>query len=61
MLRGCLTAKRRDRLGQYCDLLEVANPSVYSSHRGANPYCPNHATGVTLPADFVVTPLQYVD
>jgi hypothetical protein len=26
-----------------------------------NGYCPNHQTGVTLPADFVVTPLQYVD
>ena len=26
-----------------------------------NGYCPNHATGVTLPDDFVVTPLQYVD
>jgi peptide methionine sulfoxide reductase MsrA len=26
-----------------------------------NGYCPNHSTGVTLPADFVVTPLQYVD
>ena len=24
-------------------------------------YCPNHATGVKLPDDFVVTPLQYVD
>jgi peptide-methionine (S)-S-oxide reductase len=24
-------------------------------------YCPNHRTGVTLPADFAVTPLQYVD
>ncbi|HET9344693.1 MAG TPA: peptide-methionine (S)-S-oxide reductase MsrA [Candidatus Limnocylindrales bacterium] len=24
-------------------------------------YCPNHATGVTLPEDFVTTPLQYVD
>ena len=24
-------------------------------------YCPNHATGVRLPDDFVVTPLQYVD
>jgi peptide-methionine (S)-S-oxide reductase len=23
-------------------------------------YCPNHATGVKLPDDFVVTPLQYV-
>jgi peptide-methionine (S)-S-oxide reductase len=26
-----------------------------------NGYCPNHSTGVTLPDDFVVTPLQYVD
>jgi peptide-methionine (S)-S-oxide reductase len=24
-------------------------------------YCPNHSTGVTLPDDFVVTPLQYVE
>ena len=24
-------------------------------------YCPNHSTGVQLPDDFVVTPLQYVD
>jgi peptide-methionine (S)-S-oxide reductase len=24
-------------------------------------YCPNHATGVQLPADFKVPPLQYVD
>jgi peptide-methionine (S)-S-oxide reductase len=24
-------------------------------------YCPNHATGVTLPLDFEVTPVQYVD
>jgi len=26
-----------------------------------NGYCPVHATGVRLPADFTVTPLQYVD
>jgi peptide-methionine (S)-S-oxide reductase len=26
-----------------------------------NGYCPNHSTGVTLPADFEVTPLQYVE
>jgi peptide-methionine (S)-S-oxide reductase len=24
-------------------------------------YCPNHSTGVKLPDDFAVTPLQYVD
>ena len=26
-----------------------------------NGYCPNHATGVTLPDGFAVTPLQYVE
>ena len=26
-----------------------------------NGYCPSHSTGVKLPDDFVVTPLQYVD
>ena len=26
-----------------------------------NGYCPNHRTGVKLPDDFVVTPLQYVE
>ena len=29
--------------------------------KNPNGYCPIHATGVTLPDDFVVTPLQYVD
>ena len=29
--------------------------------RNPHGYCPNHATGVKLPEDFVVTPLQYVD
>jgi hypothetical protein len=32
-----------------------------SSTEVPNGYCPNHSTGVTLPDDFVVTPLQYVD
>jgi hypothetical protein len=36
--------------GQYADLAK--------DPRG---YCPNHATGVKLPDDFVVTPLQYID
>jgi len=26
-----------------------------------NGYCPNHATGVKLPDDFMVTPMHYVD
>jgi hypothetical protein len=38
------------RRQQYADLSE--NP---------HGYCPNHATGVKLPDDFVVTPLQYVE
>jgi peptide-methionine (S)-S-oxide reductase len=29
--------------------------------KNPNGYCPNHATGVKLPDDFVVTPLQYID
>jgi peptide-methionine (S)-S-oxide reductase len=29
--------------------------------KNPNGYCPNHATGVTLPDGFAVTPLQYVD
>jgi peptide-methionine (S)-S-oxide reductase len=29
--------------------------------KNVNGYCPNHATGVKVPDDFVVTPLQYVD
>jgi peptide-methionine (S)-S-oxide reductase len=29
--------------------------------KNPNGYCPNHSTGVTLPLDFEVTPLQYVD
>jgi hypothetical protein len=33
-------------------------PDAVRNPRG---YCPNHATGVKLPDDFVVTPLQYVD
>jgi hypothetical protein len=34
------------------------DPDAVRNPRG---YCPNHATGVKLPDDFVVTPLQYVD
>ena len=29
--------------------------------KNVNGYCPNHETGVKLPDDFVMTPLQYVD
>ena len=37
---------------------QQAGSSLAENPRG---YCPNHATGVKLPADFKVTPLQYVD
>jgi hypothetical protein len=33
-------------------------PDLSENPRG---YCPNQSTGVKLPDDFVVTPLQYVD
>ena len=33
-------------------------PDLSENPRG---YCPNHATGVKLPDDIKVTPLQYVD
>ena len=29
--------------------------------KNPNGYCPNHSTGVMLPAGFEVTPLQYAD
>ena len=34
---------------------------AWSPFENPHGYCPNHATGVKLPDDFVVTPLQYVD
>ena len=46
----------------------ASNPFYYAEdyhqqYLAKNPrgYCPNHATGVKLLDDFVVTPLQYVD
>jgi len=35
-------------------------PGMFEN-RGPGAYCPDHRTGVKLPDDFVVTPLQYVD
>jgi peptide-methionine (S)-S-oxide reductase len=37
--------------------------AYHQQYLAKNPggYCPNHSTGVKLPDDFVVTPLQYVD
>jgi len=48
--------------------IEPAGPFYYAEEyhqqyldKVPNGYCPNHRTGVKLPADFTATPLQYVD
>jgi hypothetical protein len=46
------------RIGRGLTELACVVPSPAKNPGG---YCPNHATGVKLPDDFVVTPLQYVD
>ena len=51
------------------EIVGPPSPSFYHAEdyhqqylqKNPNGYCPNHATGVKLPDDFVVTPLQYVD
>jgi hypothetical protein len=35
--------------------------SIPADNTGPGAYCPDHSTGVKLPDDFVVTPLQYVE
>ncbi len=54
--------------GQITTEIAPAGPFYYAEdyhqqYLDKNPrgYCPNHSTGVKLPDDFVVTPLQYVD
>jgi peptide-methionine (S)-S-oxide reductase len=54
--------------GQITTEIAPAGPFYYAEdyhqqYLDKNPrgYCPNHATGVTLPEGFAVTPLQYVD
>ncbi|HEY3164260.1 MAG TPA: peptide-methionine (S)-S-oxide reductase MsrA [Candidatus Limnocylindrales bacterium] len=54
--------------GKITTEIEPAGPFYYAEDyhqqylaKVPNGYCPNHATGVTLPADFKVAPLQYVD
>jgi len=53
--------------GQITTEISPAGPFYYAEAyhqqylaKVPNGYCPNHATGVRLPDDFVVTPLQYV-
>ena len=60
-----LTAKG---YGQITTEIVDAGPFYYAEayhqhYLAKNPhgYCPNHSTGVKLPDDFVVTPLQYAD
>jgi peptide-methionine (S)-S-oxide reductase len=54
--------------GEITTDIEKAPPFYYAEEyhqqylaKNVNGYCPNHATGVKLPDDFVATPLQYVD
>jgi peptide-methionine (S)-S-oxide reductase len=54
--------------GQITTEIADAGPFYYAEdyhqqYLAKNPfgYCPNHATGVKLPADFAAAPLQYVD
>jgi peptide-methionine (S)-S-oxide reductase len=40
---------------------EEYHQQYLAKNTGPGAYCPDHRTGVKLPDDFVVTPLQYVD
>ena len=57
------TARSRPRSSTPRRTRSTTPRTTTSSTCDKNPrgYCPNHATGVKLPDDFVVTPLQYVD
>ena len=56
---GTITTEIADRSAFPFYYAEDYHQQYLKTH--PNGYCPNHSTGVTLPADFVVTPLQYVD
>ena len=65
MFQKMLTAKG---YGQITTEIVDAGPFYYAEayhqqYLAKNPhgYCPNHSTGVKLPDDFVVTPLQYAE
>jgi peptide-methionine (S)-S-oxide reductase len=67
--REAYQARLRDaRFGEITTEIRPAPTFYYAEayhqqYLAKNPagYCPNHATGVKLPDDFAVTPLQYVD
>ena len=59
---------RASGLGQIATEIGPAGPFYFAEDyhqqylaKDPGGYCPNHSTGVRLPDDFVVTPLQYVD
>jgi len=41
--------------------LRPSNQQYADPPENVSGYCPNHATGVTPPDDFVLTPLRYVN
>jgi hypothetical protein len=51
-MSSAMTGAARGLTRQYIDPFENTGPGAY---------CPDHRTGVKLPDDFVVTPLQYVE
>jgi hypothetical protein len=67
----CVHTATSDRLKRATPSSYAPDPFVTNNAPSVQPaavravesqgYCPNHATGVKLPDDFVVTPLQYVD
>ncbi len=59
---------KKSGYGEITTEIAPAGPFYYAEayhqqYLSKNPggYCPNHSTGVQLPDDFVVTPLQYVE
>jgi peptide-methionine (S)-S-oxide reductase len=56
---GTITTEISDAAPFY--YAEDYHQQYLDKNRGPGAYCPDHRTGVKLPDDFVVTPLQYVD
>jgi len=56
---GTITTEIREAPPFY--YAEDYHQQYLAKNTGPGAYCPDHRTGVKLPDDFVVTPLQYVD
>jgi peptide-methionine (S)-S-oxide reductase len=58
---GAITTEVIDATAFPFHYAEAYHQQYLAKNRGSGAYCPDHRTGVKLPDDFVVTPLQYVD